>query len=69
LIKTAKKYGADAVKLQTYTSDTMTIKSSKSDFKIKEGLWKGNTLWELYEKAQTSLKNSILKKLCLIIIN
>ena len=53
LIKTAKKYGADAVKLQTYTPDTMTIKSSKSDFKIKEGLWKGNTLWELYEKAQT----------------
>ena len=53
LIKTAKKYGADAVKLQTYTPDTMTIKSSKSDFKIKEGSWKGNTLWELYEKAQT----------------
>ena len=53
LIKTAKTYGADAVKLQTYTPDTMTIKSSKSDFKIKEGLWKGGTLWDLYEKAQT----------------
>ena len=35
LIKTAKKYGADAVKLQTYTPDTMTIKSSNSDFKIE----------------------------------
>ena len=53
LIKTAKKYGADAVKFQTYTPDTMTIKSSKSDFKIKEGQWNGSTLWDLYEKAQT----------------
>jgi len=53
LIKTAKKYGADAVKLQTYTPHTMTIKSSKSDFKIKGGLWNGKTLWDLYEKAQT----------------
>ena len=53
LIKIAKKYGADAVKLQTYTPDTMTIKSNKSDFKIKSGLWNGKTLWDLYEKAQT----------------
>ena len=53
LIKTAKMYGADAVKLQTYTPDTMTINSRKSDFKIKGGLWNGNTLWDLYDKAQT----------------
>ncbi len=53
LIETAKKYGADAVKLQTYTPDTMTIKSNKSDFKIKGGLWNGKTLWDLYKKAQT----------------
>ena len=53
LIKIAKKYGADAVKLQTYTPDTMTVKSNKLDFKIKGGLWKGKTLWDLYEKAQT----------------
>ena len=53
LIEEAKKYGADAVKLQTYTPDTMTIKSDKSDFKIKGGLWNGKTLWNLYEKAQT----------------
>ena len=53
LIECAKKNGADMVKLQTYTPETMTIKSSKKDFKIKKGLWKGNTLWELYTKAQT----------------
>ena len=53
LIKTAKKYGADAVKLQTYAPNTITIKSKKNDFKIKGGLWDGNTLWDLYEKSQT----------------
>ena len=53
LIKIAKKYGADAVKLQTYTPNTMTIKSNKLDFKIRGGLWNGKTLWDLYEKAQT----------------
>ncbi len=53
LIYVAKKYGADAVKLQTYTPDTMTIKSNRNEFKIKKGLWRGNTLWDLYNKAQT----------------
>ena len=55
LIKCAKINGADAVKLQTYTADTMTIKSNKKYFKIKEGLWKGYNLWELYNKAHTPL--------------
>ena len=56
LIKCAYMNGADAVKLQTYTADTMTIKSDKNNFKIKEGLWKGFRLWDLYKKAQTPLK-------------
>ena len=55
LISLAKKYGADAVKLQTYTADTMTIKSDKKHFKINSGLWKGYTLWDLYNKAETPL--------------
>ena len=56
LIKCAKDYGADAVKLQTYTADTMTIKSKKKFFKIKHGLWKNYQLWDLYDKAHTPLE-------------
>ena len=53
LIRLAKIYGANAVKLQTYTPDTLTINSNKPDFKIRGGLWNGKTLWDLYKKAQT----------------
>lgn len=53
LIFDAKRYGADAVKLQTYQPETMTLNSNKKYFKIKSGLWKGHTLWSLYEKAHT----------------
>ena len=53
LIDTAKNNGADAVKLQTFSPETMTLNSNKKDFKIKEGLWKGYNLWNLYKKAQT----------------
>jgi pseudaminic acid synthase len=53
LIYDAKKYGADAVKFQTYSPESMTLDNKNKDFKIKTGLWKGYTLWDLYFKAQT----------------
>jgi len=53
LIKCARENGADAVKLQTYTPETMTINSNKKYFKIKQGIWRGYSLWDLYKKAQT----------------
>ena len=53
LIKCAKQNGADAVKLQTYSANTMTLKSQKKYFKISHGLWKNYNLWDLYQKAQT----------------
>ena len=56
LIKCAKDNGGDAAKLQTYTADTMTIQSNKKYFKIKNGLWKGYDLWNLYNEAHTPLE-------------
>lgn len=53
LIEVAKNAGADAVKLQTYTADTITLNSNADDFVIKDGLWQGQTLYELYQKAHT----------------
>ena len=52
-IKTAKECGADAIKIQTYTADSMTINSNREDFKIKDGLWEGYTLYDLYKEAST----------------
>lgn len=51
IIIEAKSCGADAVKLQTYTPDTITLNSSKDDFCIKGGLWDGYTLYNLYKEA------------------
>lgn len=49
----AKLAGASAVKLQTYTPDTMTIDSDRPEFKIDNGLWAGSNLYELYKTAYT----------------
>jgi len=52
-IKAAKEAGADAIKLQTYTPDTITIDSDNECFKIKGTLWDGKTLYDLYKEAYT----------------
>ena len=53
-IKTMKEAGADAVKIQTYTPDTITINCSNEYFQIRQGtLWDGQTLYDLYKKAYT----------------
>jgi len=51
IIEEAKRAGADAVKLQTYRPDTITLNSSSEEFQIHGGLWDGRTLYELYEEA------------------
>ena len=52
-IKAAKRAGANCIKFQTYTSDTMTIDSDKEDFIIKGTLWEGKNLYKLYQEAYT----------------
>ncbi|KER09751.1 MAG: N-acetylneuraminate synthase [[Candidatus Thermochlorobacteriaceae] bacterium GBChlB] len=52
-IQAAKESGADAIKLQTYTADTLTIDSDKSFFKIEGTLWNGKSLYQLYQEAYT----------------
>ena len=52
-IRAAKRAGADCIKLQTYTPDTLTINSNKDDFKIKGTIWSGKNYYELYGEAFT----------------
>jgi len=53
IIRAAKEAGADCVKIQTYTPDTLTIDCDNSFFQIQEGTWKGENLYSLYGKAYT----------------
>jgi pseudaminic acid synthase len=53
MIEVAAATGCDAIKLQTYTPDTITIRHDGPGFRIEEGLWRGRTLHELYEEAHT----------------
>ena len=53
LMDLAVKNGADAVKIQTYTEDSLTLDCSRPEFMIKKGLWAGQTLYDLYKKAKT----------------
>lgn len=53
LLVAAKQSGADAVKIQTYTPDTMTIDHGGEDFQVKGGLWDGHSLYSLYQLAHT----------------
>ncbi|EAJ1253948.1 pseudaminic acid synthase [Campylobacter lari] len=52
-IQAAKKAGADAIKIQTYTPDSLTLNSDKKDFIIEGGLWHGHKLYDLYKEAKT----------------
>ena len=53
MIEAAKWAGADAVKFQAYTPDTITLNCNKPDFIIQDGLWQGKTLYDLYQKTHT----------------
>ncbi len=53
IIKSAYAAGVDAIKMQTYTPDTITLNCDSEDFKIRGGLWDGRTLYDLYQEAYT----------------
>lgn len=65
IVQQAKGAGADCLKIQTYTADTMTIDSDKTDFRIKGGLWDGYSLYNLYKTALTPYEwHEPIKKEC-----
>jgi len=53
IILSAKKSGVDAVKMQTYTPDTITLNVDNEEFRVEGGLWDGRNLYELYKEAHT----------------
>ena len=64
-VEAAKDAGADCLKIQTYTADTMTVDCDNDYFKIKEGLWEGYTLYDLYSEASMPWEwQSIIKEKC-----
>ena len=56
LISEAKSAGADAVKIQSYTPDSITIDHDGPEFILEDGLWRGQKLYELYQKAHTPIE-------------
>ena len=61
-IKAAKRAGADCIKLQTYTADTITLDSDKEDFVIKGTIWDGKKLHTLYQEAYRSEERRVGKE-------
>ena len=53
IVREAKKAGADCLKIQTYTADTLTLNCDNEYFRIKGGLWDGYKLYDLYKEAYT----------------
>lgn len=52
-VRAAKEAGVDAIKIQTYTADTLTLNCDKPDFRLGKGLWEGEIYYTLYQKAFT----------------